>query len=119
MTSSELVVHANKGRILGNRVMLLLSKLKPIVTANGIIVRETAQKRSLLATVIATGPGLRCSDGSYIPMEVEPGDVVIFNKFTAYDIECDGDDYIIVQEDDILLKGLEGSNVVQFSEGLL
>lgn len=67
-----------------------------------IIIPENARKESQRATVIAVGPGKEDDYGNFIPMEVSPGDEVLFGKYAGVDLERDGENFKIVRELEIL-----------------
>lgn len=114
----DITAHAAKFKgVLGNRLIILPEERRDR-EVGGIIIPERAQKRSLIGTVILTGPGLMTPDGAYLPMQVKAGDIVVFNKFTAYDITEGGVDYLVVQEDDILATAESLDDVMQLVAGL-
>ena len=72
-------------------------------TKSGILLPETAEKeRPEQGKVIACGPGKKTDDGKLIPMEVKPGDVVLFTKYGPNEVKIDEKDYLICKEEDIL-----------------
>lgn len=68
----------------------------------GIIIPDVAKEPSYEGRVMAVGPGLRDEKGNRIPLDVSEGDVVLFSKFAGSEVTIDGEDYLIIQEDDIL-----------------
>jgi len=68
----------------------------------GIIVPDTAKEKSQEGQVIAAGTGKRLEDGTVVPLEVKPGDRILFGKYSGAEIKLDGEDYIILREDEIL-----------------
>jgi chaperonin GroES len=71
-------------------------------TAGGIIIPDTAQEKPTEAEVIAVGPGARNEQGQIVPLEVKPGDKVLFGKWSGTEVKIDGEDLLIVKESDIL-----------------
>ena len=72
-------------------------------TKSGILLPETAEKeRPEQGKVIATGPGKKTDDGKLVPMEVKPGDVVLFTKYSPNEVKIDEKEYLIAKEEDIL-----------------
>ena len=72
-------------------------------TKSGILLPETAEKeRPEQGKVIACGPGKKTDDGKLIPMEVKPGDVVLFTKYGPNEVKIDEKEYLICKEEDIL-----------------
>jgi len=68
----------------------------------GIILPEAAKEKPLEAEIVAVGTGRRQADGSIRPPEVKAGDRVLFGKYTGDEIKLNGEDYLILREDDVL-----------------
>jgi len=69
----------------------------------GILLPQTAEKeRPEQGKIIATGPGKKDETGKIIPMEVKPGDKVLFTKYGPNEIKIDDKEYLIAKEEDIL-----------------
>ncbi len=69
----------------------------------GILLPETAEKeRPEQGKIIAAGPGKRDETGKIIPLEVKPGDKVLFTKYGPNEIKVDDKEYLIAKEEDIL-----------------
>ena len=68
----------------------------------GIIIPDTAKEKPLEAEVVAIGPGKRLDDGSTSAMTVAVGDIVLVGKYGGTEIQLEGDDYLIVREDEVL-----------------
>lgn len=71
-------------------------------TASGIIVPDSAQEKPSTAKVLAVGPGKVGDDNERIPVGVKVGDRIIYKSYSTTDVKHDGQDYILVKEDDIL-----------------
>jgi chaperonin GroES len=71
-------------------------------TAGGIIIPDTAKEKPQEAVVVATGPGKVQDDGNLTPLDVKVNDRVLFGKYAGTDITLDGEDYVILREEDIL-----------------
>ena len=71
-------------------------------TKGGIIIPDTAKEKPFEGKVIAVGDGRIQKDGKKIPMEVKKGDHILFAKYAGSDIKIDGEDHLIVKEDDVL-----------------
>jgi chaperonin GroES len=72
-------------------------------TAAGIIIPDTASKeKPQQGLVLAVGPGKVTSEGKTMPMSVKKDDKVLFGKYAGTDIKVDGEDYLILREEDIL-----------------
>lgn len=71
-------------------------------TAGGIFIPETAKEKPQRGEVVAVGKGRRSEDGKVFPLDVKVGDKVLFGKYAGNDIKVDGQDLLIMREDDIL-----------------
>jgi chaperonin GroES len=68
----------------------------------GIIVPDTAKEKPQQAEVKAVGNGKLLDSGERVPPEVKPGDRILFGKYSGAEIKIDGDEYLILREDEIL-----------------
>jgi chaperonin GroES len=71
-------------------------------TAGGIFIPDTAKEKPQEGEVVATGPGARDDTGTVQPLEVQPGDRVLFGKWSGTEVRIDGEDLLIMKESDIL-----------------
>jgi chaperonin GroES len=71
-------------------------------TKGGIIIPDTAKEKPQEGKVIAVGAGKVLEDGKVRPMDVKNGDRILFSKYAGTDVKVDGDDLIIIREDDVL-----------------
>lgn len=71
-------------------------------TKGGIIIPDTAKEKPQEGKIIAVGPGKVTDDGKKIPMEVKVGDRILFGKYSGSEIKIDGEEHLIMREDDIL-----------------
>jgi chaperonin GroES len=71
-------------------------------TAGGIIIPDTAQEKPTEAEVIAVGPGARNEQGQVVPLEVKPGDKVLFGKWSGTEVKLNNEELLIVKEADVL-----------------
>ena len=73
-------------------------------SAGGIIIPESAQKETeeTKGEVVAVGQGLKLDSGSLVPMDVKVGDTVIFGDYAGTDIKIEGQDYLLMKEEEIL-----------------
>ena len=71
-------------------------------TAGGIIIPDSAKEKPAEGEIVAVGPGKLNDKGERIAMDVKPGDIVLFSKYGGTDVKIEGDDYLIMREDDIL-----------------
>ncbi len=70
-------------------------------TKGGIIIPDTAKEKPQEGKVVAVGPG-RYEDGKVIPLGVKAGDKILFGKYSGTEIKLDGEEHLIMKEDDIL-----------------
>ena len=92
---------ASKVRPLHNR--LIVKRLdEDEKTAGGIIIPDTAKEKPQQGKVVAVGPGKRDDKGNVISMEVQKGDRVLFSKYSGSEVNLDGEEHLIVTEDDVL-----------------
>jgi chaperonin GroES len=68
----------------------------------GIIIPDSAKEKPQQGTILAVGDGKVTEDGKRIAMDVRPGNVILFGKYSGQDITIDGEDYLIVKEDEVL-----------------
>lgn len=71
-------------------------------TQSGIIVPDIAKEKPQEGKVIAVGQGKRLEDGKLIPLEVKAGDTILFGKYSGSEIKIEGNEYLIIKEDDVL-----------------
>jgi chaperonin GroES len=71
-------------------------------TKGGIIIPDTAKEKPIEGRVIAVGDGKVKEDGTKIPMEIKKGDRVLFAKYGGTEIKIDGEEHMMMREDDIL-----------------
>jgi chaperonin GroES len=71
-------------------------------TKGGIIIPDTAKEKPIEGEVIAVGKGRIADDGKIIKLDVKVGDRVLFSKYGGTEVKIDGEDYLIMREDDIL-----------------
>jgi chaperonin GroES len=71
-------------------------------TSGGIIIPDTAKEKPQEAKVVAVGAGKIGDDGKRQAMGVKAGDRVLFGKYTGSDVKIDGDDHLIIREEDVL-----------------
>ena len=85
---------------LNDRVVLKMTEAEE-KTASGIILSSGSKEKPQIAEVIAVGPGGEV-DGKKVTMQVKKGDKVVINKYSGTEVKYEGEDYIIVRQDDIL-----------------
>jgi chaperonin GroES len=71
-------------------------------TKGGIIIPDTGKEKPIEGKVIAVGAGRIKKDGTKIPLEVKKGNRVLYAKYAGTEVKIDGEEYLIMKEDDIL-----------------
>jgi chaperonin GroES len=90
-----------KIRPLGDRI--LVKRIKELErTKGGIIIPDTAKEKPQEGKVVAVGKGKYNDDGKLIPLEVKAGDKILFGKYSGSEVNIEGEEHLIVREDDIL-----------------
>jgi chaperonin GroES len=86
---------------LGERVVVKVLK-NETKTKSGIVLPDTVKEKPQMGKVLAVGPGKVLDDGKKINMEVKAGDQVLFAKYAGTEVKLDGEEYMILKENDIL-----------------
>jgi chaperonin GroES len=68
----------------------------------GLYIPDTAKEKPQEGEVVAVGKGKRLEDGKLVPLDVKVGDRILFGKYSGSDIKIDGDEYMIMREDEVL-----------------
>ncbi len=89
-----------KIRPLGDRILVKRIKEEE-KTKGGIIIPDTAKEKPQEGKVVAVGKG-KVEEGKLISPEVKPGDKILFGKYSGSEIKLDGEEHLILREDDIL-----------------
>ncbi|MFO7556753.1 MAG: co-chaperone GroES [Desulfobacterales bacterium] len=71
-------------------------------TKGGIIIPDTAKEKPVEGRVIAAGIGKLSEEGNRIALEVKKGDRILFGKYSGNEIKIEGEEYLIMREDDVL-----------------
>src|SRR4026207_1423417 len=90
-----------KFRPLHDRVLIKRIEEQETVRG-GIIIPDSAKEKPQEGEVVATGTGKRLENGTITPLEVKDGDRVLFGKYSGTEIKVDGQEYLILREDEIL-----------------
>jgi chaperonin GroES len=88
-------------RPLGDRILVKRVKEEER-TKGGIIIPDTAKEKPQEGKIVAVGKGKYGDDGKLIPIEVKPGDKILFGKYSGSEFKLEGEDLLILREDDIL-----------------
>ena len=86
---------------LGDKIVIKMAEAEE-TTKSGIIMAGAEKEKPQFAYVIEVGPGSRDENGKLVPMEVKKGDKVITSKYSGTEIKLDGEEYIVVRQNDIL-----------------
>ena len=95
------VATALKLRPLYDRIVVRRKEAKETMRG-GIIIPDTAKEKPQEAEVIAVGHGKRLEDGKLMPIDIKVGDRILFGKYSSSDIKVDGEEYLIMREDEVL-----------------
>jgi len=90
-----------KIRPLGDRILLKRVEEEE-KSKGGIIIPDTAKEKPQEGKVVAVGKGKVLEDGKVIPLEVKAGDRVLFGKYSGSEVKIDGEEHLIMREEDIL-----------------
>jgi chaperonin GroES len=72
------------------------------VTKGGIIIPDSAKEKPIEGRVVAVGNGKVLKNGTVRPVDVKVGDVVLFGKYSGNEVKLDGEDHLLIREDDVL-----------------
>jgi len=82
---------------------ILVKRIEPKEQVRGgIIIPDTAKEKPLEGVVVAVGSGTILKNGKVVPMDVKAGDKVLFGKYTGTEVKVDGEDLVLLREDDVL-----------------
>jgi chaperonin GroES len=90
-----------KIRPLHDRVVVKRIEEKETVQG-GIIIPDTAKEKPQEGEVVAVGQGKRMEDGKLVPLDVKAGDRILFGKYSGSEIKLEGEEFLIIREDEIL-----------------
>ena len=90
-----------KIRPLGDRILVKRIKEEE-KTKGGIIIPDTAKEKPQQGEVVAVGPGGRDEAGKLIPVDLKAGDKILFGKYSGSEVKIEGEEHLILREDDIL-----------------
>lgn len=90
-----------KVKPLGDRILLKQLEAEE-KTSGGILIPDTAKEKPQQGEVVAVGDGKKKADGSVVPLSIKEGDRILYGKYSGTEITIEGNDYLIVKEEDIL-----------------
>ena len=88
-------------RPLHDRVILKRME-EETTSAGGIVIPDSAAEKPIRGEVIAAGTGKRLENGEIIPLDVKGGDTVLFGKYSGTEVKMNGDELLVMREDDIM-----------------
>ena len=91
-----------KIRPLYDRVVVKRVEDKEGAMQGGLYIPDSAKEKPQEGEVAAIGKGKRLEDGKIVPLDVQPGDRILFGKYSGSDIKLDADEYLIMREDEVL-----------------
>jgi chaperonin GroES len=92
-----------KRKILPLRDRLIVERLdEESKTSGGLYIPDTAKEKPQQGKVVSVGKGKINDDGSIVPLAVKAGDIILFGKYSGTEIKLEGNDYLIMREDDVL-----------------
>ncbi|MGH1541257.1 MAG: co-chaperone GroES [Arenicella sp.] len=71
-------------------------------TAGGIVIPDSATEKPMQGEILAAGKGKKLEDGTVLPLDVKVGDKVLFGKYSGTEIKVDGEELLVMREDDIV-----------------
>ena len=86
---------------LGDRIVVKAVEAET-TTAGGILLPDTAKEKPQTAEVLAVGPGKTLDNGTVVALEIKVGDKVVYGKYSGTEIKVDGQELIILRQDDVL-----------------
>jgi chaperonin GroES len=87
---------------LHDRIVVKRIEDKNETLQNGLYIPDSAKEKPQEAEVVAIGKGKRLEDGKIIPLDVQVGDRILFGKYSGSDIKINGNEYLIMREDEVL-----------------
>jgi chaperonin GroES len=90
-----------KFRPLADRIIVKRTKEEE-KSKGGIIIPDTAKEKPVEGTVVAVGAGKTLKDGKVRPLDVKAGDHILFGKYSGTEVKVDGEEHVLLREDDVL-----------------
>ena len=89
-------------RPLYDRIVVKRVETEAEKTHGGLYIPDSAKEKPQEGEVVSVGKGKRLEDGKIVPLDVQPGDRILFGKYSGTEIKIDGEDFIIMKEDEVL-----------------
>ena len=93
---------ATKIRPLADRLIVKRLEENEQRSAGGIVIPDTAKEKPQEGKVVAVGKGKTGEDGKVVPLDVQAGDRILFGKYSGSEVVIDGEDHLIMREEDVL-----------------
>jgi len=90
-----------KIRPLHDRVLVKRSE-EERKSPGGIVIPDNATEKPVMGKVVAVGNGKALENGEFRPLDVKAGDKILFGKYSGTEVKLDGEDYVVMREDDIM-----------------
>jgi chaperonin GroES len=81
---------------------IIVQRLEESQRTGAIVIPDSAKEKPQQGTVLAAGLGKSADNGTRLPLDVKPGDTILFGKYAGQEVSVDGVDYLIMKEDDVL-----------------
>jgi chaperonin GroES len=98
---------ATKGKTklipLADRIVITPLKQEEM-TASGLVIPDTVKEKPQQGEVVAVGPGRLDDNGNRVAIDLQEGDRILYAKYTGTEVKLDGDEYIVLNEKDVLAK---------------
>ncbi len=89
-------------RPLYDRIVVKRIETDDAVKVGGLYIPDSAKEKPQEAEVVAAGQGKRLENGTLVPLDVKVGDRILFGKYSGSEIKLDGQEYLIMREDEVL-----------------
>ena len=89
-------------RPLYDRIVVKRVETETEKTSGGLYIPDSAKEKPQEGEVVSVGKGKRLEDGKVVPLDVQVGDRILFGKYSGSDIKLDGEEYLIMREDEVL-----------------
>src|SRR5690242_6397345 len=91
-----------KIRPLYDRIVVKRVESEAEKTSGGLFIPDSAKEKPQEGEVVAVGKGKRLEDGKVVALDVQPGNRILFGKYSGSEIKLDGEEYLIMREDEVL-----------------
>jgi len=91
-----------KFKPLGDRILVKRLEEDDAKTSGGIIIPDTAKEKPQRGKIVSLGEGKRTDDGKLLPMRIKKNQQILFGKYSGTEVKIEGEEYIIMPEDDVL-----------------